>query len=761
MVNNNSDTFLKKIKQKYDQDRIAISAERIVELCSEAIDDFCSLDDLTDLDLVKQRQVLFEDMCNKHSDVIINNVMNTYFFAKYDTWKDSLQKIISDENYCMHWEYLLVAFKSKVRAEIHNTKNDDEKKYNGEFPDQLNFTVMEEVLENVGDCYYKEHTELFFLRYYFKRNTDDLVMGIKITMKYCQVIQCVNNGQTYKSMKLSPIVSADPEQKILLCSLTYNEWDSDTNRFINHGKNLSKDLSIIHYTTICRVNIDESEHKIFGFHLYNMYISLGVDSNEMKDAMQELIKTVLNTGDKYGIDKLSSDFKCLKLTFHQSNQYNGVVLSGVNRYANEESTTSTSNRYAKEESTTSTSNRYAKEESTTSTSSDVVITNFNDVYNAIHGGISELIVNFQNFLDIVWFYGDCSLLVMNLNILISRDSTTKKCLVSVLPNSDVNTYHIQDVFNILLFDVQPSFNVKCESTPYSFHDLLINSLNQALPSYIKNTHFKDYLQKTYNNSRTNLSKKLVNSIELGLVYLSNILIDDEYDILTFIKSLYEMFPSTNYSHVKVTDSTGGIDSVKDTKKRNRGRPKKDITIEKYTSPENDTSPEETIAKRLKSSIQRTCINNKDENVLSDDMDIDDDMDGDNIKTRLSMDSETDIQWNEKVSVQIPESIKNDLKDDILQHYEVDLNLTRANQTKKGSLHEFLENLLNSDKWKNSDLKKSFDLEFDKRRKTKNNYYGGKYASSIMYQLIMKSLGFKMYEPDSSPSGLSYYLKEKK
>ena len=129
------------------------------------------------------------------------------------------------------------------------------------------------------------------------------------------------------------------------------------------------------------------------------------------------------------------------------------------------------------------------------------------------------------------------------------------------------------------------------------------------------------------------------------------------------------------------------------------------------------------------------------------------------KSRLILDSETDgcIQWNEKVSVQLPDSIKIALREDVLQHFEVNL----QHKLKKRIVHDFLQELFNSDKWKDSELKKSFDLEYVRRKTAGGNKYGGTACIGPMYQLVMKSCGFPLYSPPSAPAGIAYYFVEKK
>ena len=81
--------------------------------------------------------------------------------------------------------------------------------------------------------------------------------------------------------------------------------------------------------------------------------------------------------------------------------------------------------------------------------------------------------------------------------------------------------------------------------------------------------------------------------------------------------------------------------------------------------------------------------------------------------------------------------------------------------KKNIVHNFLEKLFNSDKWNDSELKKSFDLEYVRRKTTGGNKYGGTACIGPMYQLVMQSCGFKLYAPPTAPAGISYYLAEKK
>ena len=317
----------------------------------------------------------------------------------------------------------------------------------------------------------------------------------------------------------------------------------------------------------------------------------------------------------------------------------------------------------------------------------------------------------------------------------------------------MQTNHIQDIFNILLFDVPPCINLTCDPTLYSVESQYLKSLKESLSSYIKNTHFKESLQKFY-NGKIKLSKQMVDSLELGLAYLSNILIITDYHVSFFIKSLYEIFPP-GLDQSPVPDVDPLHEKVEEIVKLNnkRGRPKKNTGNNTQSTKKMKLSPEETIAARLKSSNQRSCTMTR-EYVQTDAIEEDP-----NVKTRLILDSETDgcIQWNEKVSVQLPDSIKIALREDVLQHFEVNL----QHKLKKRIVHDFLQELFNSDKWKDSELKKSFDLEYVRRKTAGGNKYGGTACIGPMYQLVMQSCGFKLYAPPTAPAGISYYLAEKK
>lgn len=716
--------FNSKIRKKYTERRIGISAERIESLCLETIEEFCQDESISaDINRVKERTNLWEQMCSIYGDRIIQNVINEYFFTKQDTWMYDLEKIVSDSAYFNDWRHFLVTFKSKVRKELDNVKKHVVNEFKGEFPDQLDHTVVETSIENVGNCYYKEHRDTFFLRYYFTLDTDTFVVGIKLTEHYCQIIQYDNDVKTYKSMKLSPIGTSNDDMNIpLLCSLTYNEWDSETNKFLNHGENVSDNISVIHYTTICRIPVDSEEY-VLGFNLYNMYISLGANSDEMQDEMKDLINNVLNNSDlAYKEDPTS----VLTLRLNKTKK-NGFELSGLHRYYD------------------------VVEEQQTSNSK-----NFDDVFNRVRnktGGIAKYLAeSFLNFFDVVWFCGDCTLLISKLNIFITCDTSTNyKCFTSVVQQPHtIQTNHIQDIFNILLFDVTPCINLTCDPTVYSIESQYLKTLKDSLPSYIKNTHLKESLQKFY-NGKMKLSKQMVNSLELGLVYFSNILIINDYPISFFIKCLYEIFPSGLDMSPEITPDVDPLHEVKP--KNKRGRPKKK-TGKLQKSIKMKMSPEETIAARLKSSNQRSCTITR-EDVETDVMDIEDP----NVKTQLILDSETDgcIQWNEKDNVQLPDSVKTALRKDVLQRFEVNL----QHKIKKRIVHDFLQELFNSDKWKDSELKKSFDVEYARRKLAGGNKYGGLDSIGPMYQLVMNSCGFPVYSPPSAPAGIAYYLREKK
>jgi hypothetical protein len=637
-----------------------------------------------------------------------------------------LEKIVSDSAYFNDWRHFLVTFKSKVRNELDNVKKHVVNEFKGEFPYQLNHTVVETFIENVGHCYYKEHRDTFFLRYYFTLYTDTFVVGIKLTDHYCQIIQYDNDEETYKSMKLSPIgTSIDDMNVPLLCNLTYNEWDSETNKFLNHGGNVSNNISVIHYSTICRIPVDSEEY-VLGFNLYNMYISIGANSDEMQDEMKDLIKNVLNNSDLgYKEDPTS----VLTLRFDKTEK-NVFELSGLHRYYD------------------------VVEEQKTSNSKD-----FDDVFNIVRnktGGIAKYLAeSFLNFFDVVWFCGDCTLLISKLNIFITRvPSTNYKCFTSVVQQPhNIQTNHIQDIFNILLFDVPPCINLTCDPTVYSIESQYLKTLKDSLPSIIKNTHFKESLQKFY-NGKMKLSKQMVNSLELGLVYLSNILIINDYPISFFIKCLYEIFPSGLDMSPEITPDVDPLHEAMVKPKNKRGRPKKNTGNITQSSKKMKMSPAETIAARLKSSNQRSCTITR-EYVQTDAMDMEDP----NVKTRLILDSETDgcIQWNEKDNVQLPDSVKTALRENILQRFEVNI----QHKIKKKIVHDFLQELFNSDKWKDSELKKSFDMEYARRKTTGGNKYGGTACMGPMYQLVMKSCGFDLYTPPTAPAGIAYYLEEKK
>ena len=68
------------------------------------------------------------------------------------------------------------------------------------------------------------------------------------------------------------------------------------------------------------------------------------------------------------------------------------------------------------------------------------------------------------------------------------------------------------------------------------------------------------------------------------------------------------------------------------------------------------------------------------------------------------------------------------------------------------------NFINSDKLKNSQLKKSFDEEYEKRRK---GPYGTPVATQMgMTKIILRAGGFKQYAPPRAPTGMYFYLKKK-
>ena len=323
----------------------------------------------------------------------------------------------------------------------------------------------------------------------------------------------------FESMKIAPIVLPDNENNIpLVCSLSYNKWNSDTQRFINNGGHLPNDISIIHDTTIGSFFLDSDEP--LGYKLYTTFLSLGKDSDEMKT----LIKRFLNKKESI---KFSAQ-RSLKLTFHETVE-SEIELSSVNWWHDDDHDSSSGTNKVDDHLNLECN------------------TNFNEIYNSVQnqtGGISKSIKDSsQNLLDVVWVLGDSVLLVSNLKLCIERDTSSKtdpKYFLSVAPERTIreDTYHIQYLFNVLLFSVQPSLNFICQTpSPYEFQPNLLMYLRQDLNLQ---DILKDFFKKEY-NGKMELFKKLVTSCELGIVYLSNTLIKNKFSVLPvapFMKWIY-------------------------------------------------------------------------------------------------------------------------------------------------------------------------------------------------------------------------------
>ncbi len=775
-------------------------SEVIGDLCEESINEFCSptmdveILSRKSIDLegrTKMKQQLFEDMCENSGDVILNDVIDSHFFsAGYENITDSLKHSLGDDHkYLKDWRHFLKTLKHNVQTAILEGKKSNTFEFKGEFPNQLEYNLVEEEgLENVGDCYYKEHTENCFLRYYFKKDTDEFVIGIRITDTYCQIIHHFN--QMFESMKIAPIVLADNENKMpLVCSLTYNKWNSDTQTFINNGGHLPNDISIIHYTTIGRFSFDSDEP--LGYKLYNAYITLEKDSVEMKNAIEELIKSFLNKEESVKFESQRS----LKLTFHETEE-SEIELSNVNWWYD--------NDNDNKESSASVSNN-------DDTLNVDFNTNFAQIYKLMQNrtdGISESVKNSpQNLLEVVWVCGDSTFLVSNLNLCIERDnSTDQKYFLSVAPGTPMreDTVHIQYLFNVLLFNVQPSLNFICQTpSPYAFQSDFLKYLKEHLPLSIQQDSLKNFFKKEY-NGKMDLFNNLVDFTGLVMVYLFNILIKSKLSVLpvaTFMKSVYLLLEEIQSASTR-DDLTNGMDSTSSIisstgqgERKGRGRPtkkKKDpssstfsgnsrVKSEKKNSKHKSlNSPEVvSIAKRLKSSLVRTCTKeNKQYDV--DAMQVEDD----NVKTKLMMDQDDmqeedlhdedwdrkTIVWKPKISKTelpqgaclIPDNLRKDIRKHVLKYFEeIDHHVKgkgRNEKTEKRDIHEFMMNFLNSDKLKNSQLKQSFDKEYEKRKK---GPYGTPVATQMgMTQIMIRACGFKQYAPPTAPTGTYFYLKKK-
>jgi len=788
--------FVNKLREKFQHVNVG---NVIGDLCEESINEFCcpSNDDVGILsgkqmnyDIhTKQNKQLFEEMCEKFGDVIINVVIGKYFFRQHDKFlprlKDALEVNNSlkgkDTDMYHDWELFLNILKDKVLEEINKVKNSNEIEFKGDFPNQLEFKLGEEVLENVGDCYYKEHTENFFLRYYFKKNTDEFVIGLKITDTYCQIIH--HSDQMFESLKIAPIVLADNENKSpLVCSLTYNKWNSDTQAFLNNGGHLPNDISIFHYTTIGRF-FDSDEP--MGYKLYTTCISLGKDSDEMQNAIEELIKRFVNKEESI---KFSAQ-KSLMLKFNETDE-SEIELSGVDWWC-------------------SSSARIMNDDHDHDTMFFDVNTNFSEVFNLVQnrtGGISEYLKDSpQNLLEVVWVCGDSTFLV-HLDICIEREkSKDHKYFLSVIPERATmrdDTFHIQYLFNLLLFNVQPSLNFICQTpSPYPFQSDFLTYLRENVLLSNQQDWLKDFLKKEY-NGKMDLFKNLVDSTELVMVYLSNILMKSKLSVLpvaTFMKFVSILSKEIEFaSRDDLKNGSHSISSVVSTgqSKKQRGRPKKVSgnssvkSTKKSAKHKASKSPEVVpITKRLKSSLVRSCTKEQKQYAI-DAMETEDNVNEDNIndeednvKTKLIMEEENDhdenwdrktIVWKPKISktelpqgaVLLPDALKERIRTHVLDYFErTDTSerkvIERTEKTDKKEVHDFLMNFFETDMFKNTPFKQSFDQEYERRKGAPGRFYGPPLAAQMgMTQIIMKACEFKQYNAPSIPTGSYFYLKRK-
>ena len=351
-----------------------------------------------------------------------------------------------------------------------------------------------------------------------------------------------------------------------------------------------------------------------------------------------------------------------------------------------------------------------------------------------------------------------------------------------------DTVHIQYLFNVLLFNVQPSLNFICQTpSPYAFQSDFLKYLKEHLPLSIQQDSLKNFFKKEY-NGKMELFKKLVNSCELGMVYLSNTLIKNKFCVLpvaTFMKWIYLLLNEIQSASTLDVSSTGEGQG----KKNQRGRPKKVSgnssvkSTNKSTKRKASKSPEVvSIAKRLKSSLVRSCTKEKkqyaidgmetEDNVNEDNVNEDNVRPGsweaqlsgeDNVKTKLMMDQydmqedlhdedwdRKTIVWKPKISKTelpqgaclIPDNLRKDIRKHVLKYFkETDPYVKgtgRTEKTEKRDMHEFMMNFLNSDELKDSQLKESFDKEYEKRKK-------GPYGTPVntqmgMTQIIIRACG---------------------
>ena len=183
--------FVNKLKEKFQHLHVG---NVIGELCEESITEFCSPTN-DDVDILSRKSInydyeshtkkqsqLFEEMCENYGDVILNEVIGQYFFRQYDKFLPRLKDALEgkDTDLYQHWELFLNILRHKVREEINKVKNSNDIEFKGDFPNKLEYTLVEqEALENVGDCYYKEYSGNFFLRYYFKKRDRRICYRVK------------------------------------------------------------------------------------------------------------------------------------------------------------------------------------------------------------------------------------------------------------------------------------------------------------------------------------------------------------------------------------------------------------------------------------------------------------------------------------------------------------------------------------------------------------------------------------------------------
>ena len=364
--------------------------------------------------------------------------------------------------------------------------------------------MKHESIDDNDTNYFKQKLDdSCFLRYYYDKENDTFVLGIKITKTYIHIIVY---DSCYKSIKLNPLISG-------INWFTYNEWNFKMEKLNSIvEKDDEMELAIKHFTTASNLN---DIGNLLGNDIFNAYHSFGLfgsSNQQFIESLEKFVKDLSTTTD--GLNKLFSlkldSERLLELKFC-NNAKKELELVSI---------THNDNSNVGKKSTKGTST-----ESNGKSNRDDLNMNFNTLFSKLNNlpkGFTEYFKP-DNFFDIVWFCGDCALLKQNnLGMNVYED---KHSLLSIDNDTDNIRQNVRDVFNVVFFN--NTINTEWK----------VNGTKMLCSSILTNQDYKDIFFKYIG---VHMSKEFLFYVESISGYLTNILLNekDNIEIDNFLQKVY-------------------------------------------------------------------------------------------------------------------------------------------------------------------------------------------------------------------------------